>query len=121
MHRCIYNDASMSHALAADSVEKCSPYYFQVKRKRAVVEIIFVKFDLDGNRQVVPSIYLRPARDARFEVVNAMKSSQFDQIVLIKKSWPWAHETHVPLDDAKQLWQFIQAQLPQDAADSCQI
>mgnify|MGYP001820046849 FL=1 len=108
----------MSYTLAGKSAEKCRNDYFQVKSKGSMLEIIFIKTDLYGNRQVVPAVYLRPARDARHEQMNAFAGPHFDEVVLIKKRWPRSNKTHIPFQDAEKLWQFVKAESPQDSADS---
>ena len=111
----------MSHALAGQGAEKCRKHYLQVERKGSMVEIILVKGDFYRDRQVVPAVYLRPAGDARHEQMNALASSQFDEVVLVEKRRPRPDKSHVPLQDAEQLRQFVQAVSPKDPADSCQV
>ena len=111
----------MSYALAGKSAEKCRNDYFQVKSKGSMLEIMFIKTDFYRNRQVVPAVYLRPAGDTRYEQVNALLSSHFYEVVLVKKCRSGADKAHVTLQDAEQLRQFVQAKSPQDTADSCYI
>ena len=74
----------MAHAFAVQGAEKCCKKYFQVERKGSMVEVIFIKGDFYRNWQIVPTIYLRPTGDTRNKMMDALESSQFNQIVLIK-------------------------------------
>ena len=113
--------ASMPHALTAQGIEYCRKHYFKIKRKGSMVEIIFIEGDFYRNRQVVPAIYLGPTRDARYEHMNAFAGSQLDQIILVEKRRPGTDEAHIPLQDAEQLRQFVQAVFSENPTDSCQI
>lgn len=47
----------MSDAIAAHNLDKGQPYNFHIKEKRAMIEIIFVKFNFDGDAAFIPANY----------------------------------------------------------------
>jgi len=56
----------MPNAFAVKDTEKCHKQYFQVERKGSTLKIMFIKSDFYRDRQIVPTIYLGPAGNARF-------------------------------------------------------
>lgn len=110
----------MPYALTADDLLGSHKQDVYVEAERATFEIFDIEFYLLWNRQFVPAIDLRPSRQSGQELVDTMGGAQLYQIILIVECRPWPDETHLPLENAPELWQFVEAGFAQKRADGCQ-
>ena len=88
-----------------------------VEKETQILDIFAVKFRFDRNFQFVATIDLRPAGEARADVVGAVFVAFFDQIRLVPKGGTRPDDAHLADEDIEDLRQFVKARLPQEGAD----
>lgn len=74
----------MRYSFTAEYFEKSQKKYFNIKYKGVVLQVVEVMLDLDGYRQIVPAMDLRPSGDTRNQLVRTFCCPQGNQIVLIE-------------------------------------
>lgn len=93
----------------------------QIEKKAPPFEVFGIQRDFVRNRQFIPAVYLRPAREPRWKRMYIPFRACGDQIILVEKRRARPDEAHIPLQDAPNLREFIQAGFAQEAADGGQV
>ena len=106
---------SVTHIIAPEDTGKSQCQYLDVEQKGPALHVFEIQCDLVRDRQVVATVYLRPAGQSGNQMVNAPLRSQFCQVVLVEQGRPWSDKTHVTPQDTPDLRQFIQAAASQEA------
>lgn len=96
---------SVGHAFAPNYPQNSLNDNFDVQQKGLIHKIIMIKLHLNGNRQLIPAVYLRPSRKAWSQPVNPFLSSQLNQIILVEESRPGANN-HPPYPEASNGYYF---------------
>jgi len=101
----------MLYPLAIDYTITSQKQGSQIKSQRPVFQIIFIEFNFDRNWKVIPAVNLCPARYPRYEFVDTLFRSQFNQIILVVQCRPGSYKAHVAFQHAKNLRHFVQTEL----------
>ena len=88
-----------------------------VEKETQILDIFAIKFRFDRNFQFVATIDLRPAGEARADVVGAVFVALFNQIRLVPEGGSRPDDAHLADEDVENLRQFVEARLPQEGAD----
>ena len=101
----------------SENLEKGQKKDLQVEEEGAVVEIIFVKVNLDGDGQFIPSVDLGPAGKTRGEDMYAFLGSQCDEVILVEQRRSRTDKAHVPFQYTDELRQLVEARFAEEFAD----
>ena len=74
-----------------------------------MLQIMLVVADFHRDGQVVAAVDLGPARQARDKSMDAVLRTELDEIRLIIKRRPRAHEAQITLQDAIKLRHLVEA------------
>ena len=97
----------MLDASADDDLYRGHDQNSQIEKEALTLKIFGVEGDLMRDRQLVSAIYLSPACEPRQQQVHTVRRACSNEVVLIEQSRSWAYETHVSLQYAPELRQFI--------------
>ncbi len=113
--------ASVRHTITLNHFKEGDPQNLDIEPKALTHQVFSIKRHLLRNRQLVPTIDLCPAGQARHQGVHPLLCAQCNQVLLIEQRWARAYKAHVPRQNAPQLRQLVQAALAQERPDGCQV
>src|ERR1035437_1609275 len=111
--------SSLTHALARKYLPKSQNQNANIKPETPVVHVPHIQCELPFPAHLIAAVYLGPAGDTGFHI---MPTSLLWCVVLqiFRQEWPWTNQDHVTCQYIPQLWQLIETESSEKAAEPSQ-
>src|SRR5260221_18527 len=104
------------------AAHQCEPHDLDVEADGPVLDVVEVVLDALLERGVAaPAVDLRPASDARLDLVaeHVLRNAVLELRDEVGTLGPWADDRHVPLEHVPELRELVDVEPPEDPADWC--
>src|ERR1019366_225236 len=109
----------LTYSFARKHLPKSQNQNANIKPETPVVHVPHIQCELPFPAHIIAAVYLGPARDTRLYI---MPTRLLRRVVgqILSQQWPWTNQAHVTSQYIPQLWQLIEAESSEKAAEASQ-